>query len=202
MKRTKNIVLIIVVLLITMGIINSMIYIYSISASFSPRILQSGVYVLILLSTLFFIAISKKSLQSVGLFRFRLVRQIIVGGIIGGMFLFIGGIFTGWHFFSNGYSLYFFLSQLLVAFSEELLFRGYLLEMLKDVVKTSDRAVIISALIFGLWHYPISHNIVLVVITFFTGAIYGTLRTVFEKTDDEIGIISLSVSHWIFNVIL
>ena len=104
--------------------------------------------------------------------------------------------------FANGCSLYIVLSQLLVAFAEELFFRGYLLEMMKDVARTSERAVIISAFLFGLWHYPISHNIGLVIITFFLGAIYGTLRTLFEKTEKEIGIVSLSIAHWLFNVVL
>lgn len=102
----------------------------------------------------------------------------------------------------SGCSLYIVLSQLLVAFAEELFFRGYLLEMMKDVARTSERAVIISAFLFGLWHYPISHNIGLVIITFFLGAIYGTLRTLFEKTEKEIGIVSLSIAHWLFNVVL
>ena len=112
------------------------------------------------------------------------------------------GAFTGWRFFTNGCSLYVVLSQLLVAFAEELFFRGYLLEMMKVVAKTSERAVIISAFLFGLWHYPISHNIGLVIITFFLGAIYGTLRTLFAKTEKEIGIVSLSIAHWLFNVVL
>lgn len=42
----------------------------------------------------------------------------------------------------------------------------------------------------------------LVLLTAFTGAVYGSLRTIFEKTDDEIGIVSLTTSHWLFNIIL
>lgn len=109
---------------------------------------------------------------------------------------------TRWNVFFTGNSLYFIVSQILVAFSEELLFRGYILTMLRDITRTPDRAVIISALIFGLWHYPVSHNISLVLLTAFTGAIYSSLRTIFEKTDDEIGIISLTVAHWLFNIVL
>lgn len=90
----------------------------------------------------------------------------------------------------------------MVAFSEELLFRGYILAMLRDIMKTPNQAVLISALVFGLWHYPVSHNISLVLLAAFTGAIYGSLRTIFEKTGDEIGIVSLTISHWLFNIIL
>lgn len=202
MNRAKSIVQVTSALLIMMGIIHATMIIKSIAPNVPAEILQNGAYVLMVLGTLAFIALSKKSLRDVGLFRVHLVRQLIVGGVIGGILLVVCGAFTGWRFFANGCSLYIVLSQLLVAFAEELFFRGYLLEMMKDVARTSERAVIISAFLFGLWHYPISHNIGLVIITFFLGAIYGTLRTLFEKTDKEIGIVSLSIAHWLFNVVL
>lgn len=202
MKRVKSIVQVTSALLIMTGIIHTTMVIKNVAPNFSTEILQNGAYVLMVLGTLAFIAMSKKSLRDVGLFRVHFVRQLIVGGVIGGILLVVCGAFTGWRFFANGCSLYIVLSQLLVAFAEELFFRGYLLEMMKDVARTSERAVIVSALLFGLWHYPISHNIGLVIITFFLGAIYGTLRTLFEKTEKEIGIVSLSIAHWLFNVVL
>lgn len=202
MNRAKSIVQVTSALLIMMGIIHATMVIKNVAPNFPAEILQSGAYVLMVLGTLAFIALSKKSLRDVGLLRVHFVRQLIVGGVIGGILLVVCGAFTGWRFFANGCSLYIVLSQLLVAFAEELFFRGYLLEMMKDVARTSERAVIVSALLFGLWHYPISHNIGLVIITFFLGAIYGTLRTLFEKTEKEIGIVSLSIAHWLFNVVL
>lgn len=202
MKRVKSIVQVTSALLIMTGIIHTTMVIKNVAPNVPAEILQSGAYVLMVLGTLAFIALSKKSLRDVGLFRVHFVRQLIVGGVIGGILLVVCGAFTGWRFFANGCSLYIVLSQLLVAFAEELFFRGYLLEMMKDVARTSERAVIVSALLFGLWHYPISHNIGLVIITFFLGAIYGTLRTLFEKTEKEIGIVSLSIAHWLFNVVL
>lgn len=202
MNRAKSIVQVTSALLIMMGIIHTTMVIKNVAPNFPAEILQSGAYVLMVLGTLAFIAMSKKSLRDVGLFRVHFVRQLIVGGVIGGILLVVCGAFTGWRFFANGCSLYIVLSQLLVAFAEELFFRGYLLEMMKDVARTSERAVIISAFLFGIWHYPISHNIGLVIITFFLGAIYGTLRTLFEKTEKEIGIVSLSIAHWLFNVVL
>ena len=202
MNRAKSIVQVTSALLIMTGIIHATMTIKSVAPNVPAEILQNGAYVLMVLGTLMFIVLSKKSLRDVGLFRLHLVRQLIVGGVIGGILLVVCGAFTGWRFFANGCSLYIVLSQLLVAFAEELFFRGYLLEMMKDVARTSERAVIGSALLFGLWHYPISHNIGLVIITFFLGAIYGTLRTLFEKTEKEIGIVSLSIAHWLFNVVL
>lgn len=202
MNRAKSIVQVTSALLIMTGIIHTTMVIKNVAPNFPAEILQSGAYVLMVLGTLAFIALSKKSLRDVGLLRVHFVRQLIVGGVIGGILLVVCGAFTGWRFFANGCSLYVVLSQLLVAFAEELFFRGYLLEMMKDVARTSERAVIVSALLFGIWHYPISHNIGLVIITFFLGAIYGTLRTLFAKTEKEIGIVSLSIAHWLFNVVL
>ena len=202
MKRVKSIVQVTSALLIMTGIIHTTMVIKNVAPNFSTEILQNGAYVLMVLGILAFIAMSKISLRDVGLFCGHFVRQLIVGGVIGGILLVVCGAFTGWRFFANGCSLYIVLSQLLVAFAEELFFRGYLLEMMKDVARTSERAVIVSALLFGLWHYPISHNIGLVIITFFLGAIYGTLRTLFAKTEKEIGIVSLSIAHWLFNVVL
>lgn len=202
MNRAKSIVQVTSALLIMTGIIHATMTIKNVAPNFSTEILQNGAYVLMVLGTLAFIALSKKSLRDVGLLRVHFVRQLIVGGVIGGILLVACGAFTGWRFFANGCSLYIVLSQLLVAFAEELFFRGYLLEMMKDVARTSECAVIISAFLFGLWHYPISHNIGLVIITFFLGAIYGTLRTLFAKTEKEIGIVSLSLAHWLFNVVL
>lgn len=167
MNRAKSIVQVTSALLIMMGIIHATMTIKSVAPNVPAEILQNGAYVLMVLGTLMFIVLSKKSLRDVGLFRLHLVRQLIVGGVIGGILLVVCGAFTGWRFFANGCSLYIVLSQLLVAFAEELFFRGYLLEMMKDVARTSERAVIISAFLFGLWHYPISHNIGLVIITFF-----------------------------------
>ena len=202
MKRTKPMVLVILPLLISMGIIMLAIHLNSTTQSFSPETVQNVAYIVMLLNTLLFIKVSKKSFRDIGLFSSRLLRQLAIGVVIGAIFFIVGGILTGWSISFTGNSLYFIVGQILVAFSEELLFRGYILTMLRDITRTPDQAVIISALIFGLWHYPTSHNIVLVFMTFFTGTIYGTLRTVFEKTDDEIGVIPLTISHWIFNVVM
>ena len=202
MRRIKT-ALLFFPIAISMGLIAvSVSFVKNAEIVLSPEVIQTLSYSLMLLTTFVFIGISKKSLVSVGLFRRRMGYQLVIGGWIAAAFLIVGGILTGWHFTPKVDSLYFLLSQALVVFTEELLFRGYVLSVLRDIVKTSGQAVTLSALIFGLWHYPISHNPGLVLITFFTGAIYGALRTVYEKTDKEIGILSLSVAHWLMNVIL
>lgn len=200
MRKGKAVVLTAVPLLISMAIILSALYLNRVPKFNSPKLIQNGAYILILLNTLIFIKISKKTLREVGVFQHHFLRQIIVGFVIGVIFLAVAGIFVGWGGFSGKDFMYLAFSQVLVAFTEELLFRGYILAILEDVTDKPDRAVFISALLFGLWHYPAAQNVMLVFIMILTGAVYGTLRIVFERMEDEIGILSLTTAHWIFNV--
>lgn len=108
MNRAKSIVQVTSALLIMMGIIHATMTIKSVAPNVPAEILQNGAYVLMVLGTLMFIVLSKKSLRDVGLFRLHLVRQLIVGGVIGGILLVVCGAFTGWRFFTNGCSLYIF----------------------------------------------------------------------------------------------
>lgn len=87
MKRVKSIVQVTSALLIMMGIIHATMTIKRVAPNFPVEILQNGAYVLMVLGTLAFIALSKISLRDVGLFRGHFVRQLIVGGMIGGIFL-------------------------------------------------------------------------------------------------------------------
>ena len=86
MKRVKSIVQVTSALLIMTGIIHTTMVIKNVAPNFPAEILQSGAYVLMVLGTLAFIALSKKSLRDVGLFCGHFVRQLIVGGVIGGIF--------------------------------------------------------------------------------------------------------------------
>ena len=108
MNRVKSIVQVTSALLIMMGIIHATMTIKSVAPNVPAEILQNGAYVLMVLGTLMFIVLSKKSLRDVGLLRVHLVRQLIVGGVIGGILLVVCGAFTGWRFFTNGCSLYIF----------------------------------------------------------------------------------------------
>lgn len=202
MKKGKAILFVGMPLLISMAVILMALYFRSIFSGFSPELIQNTAYLLVLCSTFFFIKLGKRAWREVGLFSTHFARQITTGLLTAAAVLFVGGILTGWSSGPKENLPYLAVSQLLVAFTEELLFRGYLLTALRDMVKRPNTAVWISAFLFGLWHYPLTHNLRLVLVAFVIGAVYGTLRTIFEKTDDEIGILSLSIAHWAFNVIL
>ena len=56
---------------------------------------------------------------------------------------------------------------------EEIVFRGFLLRGLKEVTKSDTLAVIISALIFGIWHFPANQDFLQVAMTAVIGLLYG-----------------------------
>lgn len=201
--RKKSISLIIIPLIISLAITLAAVGLYK-NMNLSDtcnRLIQNAAYVLMLLTTFSFMKICKKSFREFGLFKEHLFKQIIIGIIISGVFLLLAAL-SGWRPYLKENLLYLALSQVLVAFSEELLFRGYVITMLKDVVNTANKAMVVSAIIFGLWHYPIGQSIGQVITTFLLGLIFGALRTIFYNTDDEIGILSFVIAHWVLNVIL
>ncbi|MBQ8280275.1 MAG: CPBP family intramembrane metalloprotease [Roseburia sp.] len=203
MEKKKTVLLIVISLLISLAITLAAVYCYK-NLNLSDtgnRFIQNTAYTLMLLGTFLFIRFSKRTLREFGLFKEHLLKQIVVGVIIAGIFLVLFAI-TGWRPYLKENLLYLALSQLLVAFTEELLFRGFVLTMLKNLVSTTNKAVFLSAVLFGLWHYPIGQSIGQVTTTFFIGLIWGTLRTIYQDTEDEISVLSLSMVHWVFNVIV
>lgn len=201
-EKRRSIMLITIALAISLAVTLIAVYLYrNIDAStIGNRLIQNIAYLLILLTTLIFMKISGKSLWEFGLFKNHIPRQIVIGIVIAIIFLavpFLAGLRPE---LKEGF-LYILLSQMLVAFSEELLFRGFVLTMLKVVVPSTNMAVLVSAVLFGLWHYPLGQNAGQVFSAFVVGAIYGALRTAFEDTD-TIGVPSIAIAHWLYNVII
>jgi membrane protease YdiL (CAAX protease family) len=62
----------------------------------------------------------------------------------------------------------------LVGFVEEFVWRGYVLGGTLRAVRSGPWAVVISSLIFGLWHFPANQDFLQVFVTALIGAIYAT----------------------------
>jgi membrane protease YdiL (CAAX protease family) len=62
---------------------------------------------------------------------------------------------------------------LLAGFGEEILFRGYFLGRFQTLVKSGVGAVVITALMFGIWHFPGGQDFLQVIIVSVLGFIYG-----------------------------
>jgi membrane protease YdiL (CAAX protease family) len=84
---------------------------------------------------------------------------------------------------------------LLVGFTEELIFRGYLLERIHKLSDSKGLAVIISSLLFGLWHFIGTGNPVQVVSTSIIGACFALPKMYMRNCS----IVSVSLAHGMYD---
>lgn len=64
----------------------------------------------------------------------------------------------------------------IVGLGEELLFRGYFYERLREITGSGIWGAVLSSVLFGLWHYPIGQDFLQVLITALLGLFYGFAR--------------------------
>lgn len=99
------------------------------------------------------------------------------------------------------YSAIFFLIN---AVYEEVLFRGLLQNALRDYV-TANRAILFSAMIFGIYHiiWPIYHaetNVARIVVTIvFSGLLGGVFGVYYEKFSNRSTLLGPIFAHWVLN---
>jgi membrane protease YdiL (CAAX protease family) len=62
----------------------------------------------------------------------------------------------------------------LVGFVEEFAWRGYVLGGVRRALGSGPWAVLLSSLLFGLWHFPGGHDVAQVLVTALIGAVYAT----------------------------
>jgi len=140
--------------------------------------------------------LSEYTFEEIGLLKRKLLLQVFVGFIITGIFIMLL-LTMGWR--PHSLTLYSTFSFLLVGFSEELFSRGLILKLIQDLVTSNHLSVFIQAIIFGLLHFPIQGNIGQVIFAFLMALIYGAIRVEFS---DTIGIVTFTVSHWLYNLLL
>ena len=87
---------------------------------------------------------------------------------------------------------------LFVGFAEELLFRGYLLNNLRRLTDSKIASVMLSSLLFGLWHFILSGNIIQVILTAIIGTIFALPRVYAKKCS----IVSVSLAHGLYDALL
>lgn len=74
---------------------------------------------------------------------------------------------------------------------EELIFRGYLFRRLEELTKGPWQQCLVSALLFGLWHFPASHSLINVL---YCGAI-GFFFGMFYIRKKDCSLLSLGLAH-------
>lgn len=175
-------------------------YLYQILDSHLIKIIiQNVANVLSICVTLLAIKVSKKSLRDFGLFTDRLFKQVLMGLVVGSI---LNVLLQGLSFLEASPNLYDIFSMMLVGFSEELLFRGFLFTMIYELSGSRLKAVFIPSIVFGIWHFPVGQSIDQVIGTTIIGLIYAGMRSLYFRTDKEIGIIPLSIFHWMHNIFI
>lgn len=176
----------------------STIYLYQvIDDLFIQKILQNVSYFIMLFFVFIAIKISGKSLREFGLFSNALPKQIGIG-LVGGLILLL--VLKGFSFWPLSFDAYLVLSQILVVFAEEMLFRGFLFTMIYEISQSKWKAIVCSSILFALFHVPIGYNMISVLGTCMIGLVYSGIRSLYFKTDKEIGILPLAIFHWIYNI--
>lgn len=175
-------------------------YLYQILDSHLIKIIiQNVANVLSICVTLLAIKVSKKSLRDFGLSTDHLFKQILIGLVVGFILVVL---LQGLSFLEASPNLYDIFSMMLVGFSEELLFRGFLFTMIYELSGSRLKAVFIPSIVFGIWHFPVGQSIDQVIGTTIIGLIYSGMRSLYFRTDKEIGIIPLSIFHWMHNIFI
>ena len=175
-------------------------YLYQILDSHLIKIIiQNVANVLSICVTLLAIKVSKKSLRDFGLFTDHLFKQVLMGLVVGFILVVL---LQGLSFLEASPNLYDIFSMMLVGFSEELLFRGFLFTMIYELSGSRLKVVFIPSIVFGIWHFPIGQSIDQVIGTTIIGLIYSGMRSLYFRTDKEIGIIPLSIFHWMHNIFI
>lgn len=175
-------------------------YLYQILDSHLIKIIiQNVANVLSICVTLLAIKVSKKSLRDFGLFTDHLFKQILIGLVVGFILVVL---LQGLSFLEASSNLYDIFSMMLVGFSEELLFRGFLFTMIYELSGSRLKVVFIPSIVFGIWHFPVGQSIDQVIGTTIIGLIYLGMRSLYFRTDKEIGIIPLSIFHWMQNIFI
>lgn len=175
-------------------------YLYQILDSHLIKIIiQNVANVLSICVTLLAIKVSKKSLRDFGLFTDHLFKQILIGLVVGFILVVL---LQGLSFLEASSNLYDIFSMMLVGFSEELLFIGFLFTMIYELSGSRLKVVFIPSIVFGIWHFPVGQSIDQVIGTTIIGLIYSGMRSLYFRTDKEIGIIPLSIFHWMQNIFI
>lgn len=85
-----------------------------------------------------------------------------------------------------------------VGVGEEIVFRGYFYEIIKNTTSSGVCAVVISSILFGLFHYPVGHNIIQVLITTVIGLILAGSRLKIK----DCSTLSVGIAHGLYGTFI
>lgn len=210
MKKGKIVAEIVIaiigVLLVEFGLICFNKYVLMSLPLVARMILMIVMYWMIALVPIIFCLKNKCKLNDLGFTKNNLGKQIIIGIIIA---LIASAVFTlipmlifgkeNTYSGSNFKYLWQYIYQFVyltigVSLTEEFIFRGYLLNNLKSISKNSIIPVIVTSLVFGIFHV-FNGNIIQVIMTSFLGLVFVLCR---EKIKN-CSLLSLIIAHGLYD---
>ncbi|GFI51319.1 hypothetical protein IMSAGC020_02529 [Lachnospiraceae bacterium] len=105
----------------------------------------------------------------------------------------------GQKFSSDPVNIVYFLIPLINVIAEEVLYRGFLLTFFQKIFNSSMLSIWLSAILFGISHYPSNNNIAQVISASIMGLIYGYLRV---NESEKFSLFSLCLTHYLHNIFL
>ncbi len=150
----------------------------------------------------------KEKLSSMGFKKERILLQISIGVLIAvsmSLVLTVLPIFMGFKDMVGNASYtqtwqfaYEFIYRIMgVALAEEIIFRGYIFNKLLEIKNSRWFAIIVSSVLFGLFHV-FNGNIIQIFMTAFIGLVYCILR---EKVK-ECTLLSLIIAHGVYDALI
>ncbi len=100
---------------------------------------------------------------------------------------------------SDPVNILIFFNPLIPAISEECVYRGFLLSFFQKLINNPILSVSLSAVLFGVSHYPSYHSMDQVIFALIIGFIFGYLRL---KEPEKFTLFSLSLAHFLHNTFL
>lgn len=193
----KNLLIVLFMLAFFFGLTKGLISLYYSGITvLTARYLQAGYYLLMAGLSLLMMKLSDYRFKDFGVFFHALWWQLLVGLGIAAAFTVIGIFATGGYEVPSDW-LYLVPSQILVGIAEELFWRGLMLKLMGELLHSKHKAIPLNALLFGLWHYPLSQSWVTVILVTFIGLTFAVVRTEF---DEEMGIPGLAFGHALMNI--
>lgn len=160
------------------------------------RWIQNCAYLCLAGVTLCLCKLSGCAFSDYGIRFTKIHRQLLIGVGIGAGLLLVQFVFGSVPSIPDNV-IYVVFSQLLVGISEELFWRGFLLQNLCKITGSSDIAVGLTALLFALSHMPNHLSLGYFIFTFITGIVLAVLRTEFKAS---VGIPALAFGHALSNI--
>ena len=159
-----------------------------------------------LIATIFFMRRDKETAKDIGFTKAKILWQILVGIVVavGSLFIFIVlpalfGFQMGYVGSMNPLSIVMNLVYMLlaVALVEEIIFRGHLFKKLFDISGSKWFAIVVSSILFGLFHI-FNWNILQIVFTTLIGAYFCICRDRIKHCT----LLALIIGHSLHNAFL